>query len=71
MDLLVECLLCKEVIKCQPNDTFKLVDHVKLKHSDIKIGKISREVCLFTNFLKFKLMYTNLNVYLVRRVETN
>lgn len=41
-ELEVECLLCKEIIKCQQNDTSILVDHVKLKHPDIKISNLPK-----------------------------
>ncbi|XP_037050673.1 uncharacterized protein LOC119084701 [Bradysia coprophila] len=40
----VECLLCKEIIQCQQNDTSTLVDHVNLKHPDIKIANLPKEL---------------------------
>lgn len=40
----VECLLCKEILKCKQNDTSILVDHVKLKHPDVRISNLPKEV---------------------------
>lgn len=44
MSLRVRCLLCREVLDCGQENTLMLLDHVREKHPNINIIRVSDQV---------------------------